>query len=139
MSFLKINNLSVNYKMRKETLYAVKNINIDVKKGEILGLVGESGSGKSTLGNAIINLIDEPGKISNGEVILDGVNIHGKPEDILKYRGKKIGLIFQDPQTSLNPLLTIGEQLVETIQTHLKLNLDESKNRAISFIKRSWH
>ena len=135
MSFLKINNLSVNYKMRKETLYAVKNINIDVKKGEILGLVGESGSGKSTLGNAIINLIDEPGKISNGEVILDGVNIHGKPEDILKYRGKKIGLIFQDPQTSLNPLLTIGEQLVETIQTHLKLNLDESKNRAISLLK----
>ncbi len=135
MSFLKIDNLSVNYRMRKETVYAVKNINIDVKKGEILGLVGESGSGKSTLGNAIINLIDEPGKISNGAVILDGVNIHEKPEDILKYRGKKIGLIFQDPQTSLNPLLTIGEQLVETIQTHLKLNLEESKNKAIGLLK----
>jgi peptide/nickel transport system ATP-binding protein len=135
MSFLKINNLSVNYEMRKETIYAVKKINIDVKKGEILGLVGESGSGKSTLGNAIINLIDEPGKISKGTVILDGVNIHEKPEDILKYRGKKIGLIFQDPQTSLNPLLTIGEQLVETIQTHLKLNLDESKKRAIDLLK----
>ena len=134
MSFLKINNLSVNYKMRKETIYAVKDINIDVKKGEILGLVGESGSGKSTLGNAIINLIDEPGKISKGEVILDGVNIHEKPEEILKYRGKKIGLIFQDPQTSLNPLLTIGEQLVETIQTHLKLNLDRSKTRAINLL-----
>ena len=135
MSFLKIDNLSVNYEMRKETVYAVKNISIDVKKGEILGLVGESGSGKSTLGNAIINLIDEPGKISNGAVILDGINIHAKPEDILKLRGKKIGLIFQDPQTSLNPLLTIGEQLVETIQTHLKLNLDESKNRGISLLK----
>ncbi len=73
MSFLKIDNLSVNYRMRKETIYAVKNINFDVKKGEILGLVGESGSGKSTLGNAIINLIDEPGKISNGKIILDGV------------------------------------------------------------------
>jgi len=135
MSFLKIDNLSVNYEMRKETVYAVKNISIDVKKGEILGLVGESGSGKSTLGNAIINLIDEPGKISNGAVILDGINIHEKPKDILKFRGKKIGLIFQDPQTSLNPLLTIGEQLVETIQTHLKLNLDESKNRGISLLK----
>jgi len=135
MSFLKIENLSVNYRMRKETIYAVKDINIEVKKGEILGLVGESGSGKSTLGNAIINLIDEPGKISNGAVILDGINIHEKPEDILKYRGKKIGLIFQDPQTSLNPLLTIGEQLVETIQTHLKLNLDESKSRAINLLK----
>ena len=100
MSFLKIDNLSVNYKMRKETVYAVKNINFDVKKGEILGLVGESGSGKSTLGNAIINLIDEPGKISNGKVVLDGINIHENLEDIQKYRGKKIGLIFQDPQTS---------------------------------------
>ena len=135
MSFLKIENLSVNYKMRKETVNAVKNINFDVKKGEILGLVGESGSGKSTLGNAIINLIDDPGKISDGKVILDGVNIHENPEDILKYRGKKIGLIFQDPQTSLNPLLTIGEQLIETIQTHLNLNFEISKSRAIALLK----
>ena len=135
MSFLKIDNLSVNYKMRKETVYAVKAINFDVKKGEILGLVGESGSGKSTLGNAIINLIDEPGKISDGRIILDGVNIHENPEDIIKYRGKKIGLIFQDPQTSLNPLLTIGEQLIETIQTHLNFNLKESKDRAINLLQ----
>ena len=135
MSFLKIDNLSVNYKMRKETVYAVKKINFEVKKGEILGLVGESGSGKSTLGNAIINLIDEPGKISDGRIILDGVNIHENPEDIIKYRGKKIGLIFQDPQTSLNPLLTIGEQLIETIQTHLNFNLKESKDRAINLLQ----
>jgi len=135
MSFLKIDNLSVNYRMRKETIYAVKNINFDVKKGEILGLVGESGSGKSTLGSAIINLIDEPGKISGGKVILDGINIHENFEDIFKYRGKKIGLIFQDPQTSLNPLLTIGEQLIETIQTHLDLNFKESKDRAITLLQ----
>ena len=134
MSFLKIDNLSVNYKMRKETVYAVKNINFDVKKGEILGLVGESGSGKSTLGNAIINLIDEPGKISDGKVVLDGVNIHKNRDDILKYRGKKIGLIFQDPQTSLNPLLTIGEQLVETIQTHLDLDFKKAKFKAIDLL-----
>jgi len=135
MSFLKIDNLSVNYRMRKETVYAVKNINFDVNKGEILGLVGESGSGKSTLGSAIINLIDEPGKISGGKVILDGINIHENFEDIFKYRGKKIGLIFQDPQTSLNPLLTIGEQLIETIQTHLDLNFKESKDRAITLLQ----
>ena len=135
MSFLKIDNLSVNYRMRKETVNAVKNINFDVKKGEILGLVGESGSGKSTLGSAIINLIDEPGKISGGKVILDGINIHENTEDILKYRGKKIGLIFQDPQTSLNPLLTIGEQLIETIQTHLNFNFNESKDRAITLLQ----
>ncbi|MDB4845761.1 ABC transporter ATP-binding protein [Candidatus Pelagibacter sp.] len=135
MSFLKIVNLSVNYKMRKETVHAVKNVNFDVKKGEILGLVGESGSGKSTLGNAIINLIDEPGEIFNGHVILDGINIHKNLKDIQKYRGKKIGLIFQDPQTSLNPLLTIGEQLIETIQTHLDLNFKDSKNRAINLLQ----
>ena len=135
MSFLKIDNLSVNYRMRKETVYAVKNINFDVKKGEILGLVGESGSGKSTLGNAIINLIDEPGKISNGKVVLDGINIHENLKDIQKYRGKKIGLIFQDPQTSLNPLLTIGEQLIETIQTHLDLDFKDSKKRSINLLQ----
>ena len=135
MSFLIINNLSVNYVMRKETVYAAKNVNIEVNKGEIIGLVGESGSGKSTVGNAIIKLIDEPGKISNGSIILDGVNIYEKEENIEKYRGKKIGLIFQDPQTSLNPILTIGDQLIETIQTHLKLNTNQSKEKAINLLK----
>ena len=135
MSFLKINNLSVDYEMRRETVYAAKNVNIDVNRGEILGLVGESGSGKSTVGNAIINLIDEPGKISNGSIVLDGINILEDPENIVKYRGKKIGLIFQDPQTSLNPILTIGEQLIETIQTHLNLNTDDAKSKAINLLK----
>jgi len=135
MSFLKINNLSVDYKMRRETVYAAKNINIEVSKGEILGLVGESGSGKSTVGNAIINLIDEPGKVSNGSIHLGEVNIHKDPENIVKYRGKKIGLIFQDPQTSLNPIFTIGEQLIETIQTHLNLSTIEAKNKAINLLK----
>ena len=135
MTFLKINNLSVNYEMRKETVYAAKKVNINVEKGEILGLVGESGSGKSTVGNAIINLIDEPGKVSGGSIILDGTDIYENPENILKLRGKKIGLIFQDPQTSLNPILTIGEQLIETIQTHLKLTTEEAKNKAINLLK----
>ena len=135
MSFLKINNLSVDYKMRRETVYAAKNVNIEVSKGEILGLVGESGSGKSTVGNAIINLIDEPGKVSNGSIVLDGINIHENPENIVKYRGKKIGLIFQDPQTSLNPILTIGDQLIETIQTHLSLTTEEAKHKAINLLK----
>jgi len=135
MTFLKINNLSVNYEMRRETVYAAKEVNINVEKGEILGLVGESGSGKSTVGNAIINLIDEPGKLSGGSIILDGIDIYENPDNILKLRGKKIGLIFQDPQTSLNPILTIGEQLIETIQTHLKLTTEEAKNKAINLLK----
>ena len=82
MSFLKIKDLSVDYKMRKETIYAAKNVNIEVEKGEILGLVGESGSGKSTVGNAIINLIDEPGKVSNGSVTLGDIDIHKDPRNI---------------------------------------------------------
>ena len=131
MSFLKIKDLSVDYQMRKETVYAAKNVNIEVNKGEILGLVGESGSGKSTVGNAIINLIDEPGKVSSGSVLLGDLNIHEDPTNIVKYRGKKIGLIFQDPQTSLNPILTIGEQLIETIQTHLLLTKEEAKKKSI--------
>ena len=121
--------------MRKETVYAAKNVNIEVNKGEILGLVGESGSGKSTVGNAIINLIDEPGKVSSGSILLGELNIHEDPKNIVKYRGKKIGLIFQDPQTSLNPILTIGEQLIETIQTHLALTKEEAKERSISLLK----
>ena len=89
MSFLKIKDLSVDYKMRKETIYAAKNVNIEVNKGEILGLVGESGSGKSTVGNAIINLIDEPGRVSDGSVMLGDLNIHESSDNIIKYRGKK--------------------------------------------------
>ena len=94
MSFLKIQNLSVDYKMRRETIYAAKNVNIEVSKGEILGLVGESGSGKSTVGNAIIDLIDEPGKVSNGSIILGDINIHDNLNNISNFRGNKIGLIF---------------------------------------------
>src|SRR6056300_1309484 len=135
MSFLKIKNLSVDYPMRKETVYAAQDVNIEVNKGEILGLVGESGSGKSTVGNAIINLIDAPGKVSSGSVILGDLNIHDDPKNIVKYRGNKLGLIFQDPQTSLNPILTIGEQLIETIQTHLNLTNDEAKKRSIELLK----
>ena len=135
MSFLKIKNLSVDYPMRKETVNAAKDVNIQVNKGEILGLVGESGSGKSTVGNAIINLIDHPGKVSSGTIILGDFDIHKDPKNLIKYRGKKIGLIFQDPQTSLNPILTIGEQLIETIQTHLNFTKDEAKNKSIALLK----
>ena len=91
MSFLKIKNLSVDYPMRKETVYAAKDVNIEVNKGEILGLVGESGSGKSTVGNAIINLIDSPGKVSSGSVILAfSINLLGDwMRDTLNPRLKK--------------------------------------------------
>ena len=135
MSFLKIKNLSVDYKLRKETVYAAKDINIEIKRGEIVGLVGESGSGKSTVANAIIDLIDDPGEVSKGSIYLGDINIHENKENILTLRGKKIGFIFQDPQTSLNPILTIGQQLIETIQTHLNLSTHEAKDKAINLLK----
>ena len=135
MSFLKIQNLSVDYKLRKETVHAAKDINIEIKRGEIVGLVGESGSGKSTVANAIIDLIDEPGKVSDGSIYLSDINIHENKKNILSLRGKKIGFIFQDPQTSLNPILTIGQQLIETIQTHLNLSNSEAKEKAINLLK----
>ena len=86
MTFLKINNLSIDYKMRKETVNAAKNINIDINKGEIVVLVGDSGSGKSTVANAIVNLIDEPGKISNGSIFMGDTNISENQETIIQYR-----------------------------------------------------
>ena len=121
--------------MRKETVYAAKEVNIEVKKGEILGLVGESGSGKSTVGNAIIDLIDEPGKITKGSIMLGDIDLQTDKNNTIHYRGKKVGLIFQDPQTSLNPILTIGEQLIETIQTHLDLSKEQAKNKSILLLK----
>ena len=135
MSFLKIQNLSVDYKLRKETVHAANDINIEIKRGEIVGLVGESGSGKSTVANAIIDLIDEPGKVSEGSIYLSDINIHENKKNILSLRGKKIGFIFQDPQTSLNPILTIGQQLIETIQTHLNLSNSKAKEKAINLLK----
>ena len=135
MSFLKIQNLSVDYKLRKETVHAAKDINIEIKRGEIVGLVGESGSGKSTVANAIIDLIDEPGKVSEGSIYLSDINIHENKKNILSLRGKKIGFIFQDPQTSLNPILTIGQQLIETIQTHLNLSNSKAKEKSINLLK----
>ena len=108
MSFLKIQNLSVDYRMRRETVYAAKNVNIEVKKGEILGLVGESGAGKSLTGAAIIGLLEPPGRISEGEVRLAGKRIDNlSQEQIRQIRGREIGMVFQD--YALFPHLTVLE------------------------------
>ena len=135
MSFLKIKNLDISYKTRKETIIASQNVSFTLKKGEILGVVGESGSGKSTIANAIINQIDPPGEITQGSIQLDDAELCNNEKLIQTYRGKKIGFIFQDPQTSLNPLFTIKQQLVETIQAHLKLNDNDATQRAIQLLK----
>ncbi|PPR50000.1 MAG: Glutathione import ATP-binding protein GsiA [Alphaproteobacteria bacterium MarineAlpha5_Bin10] len=135
MSFLEINNLDIEYQTRKETINASKNVSFNLQRGEILGIVGESGSGKSTVANAIINLIDKPGRITNGSIKLDNIECCNNESIIQKIRGKKIGFVFQDPQTSLNPLFKIKDQLTETIQTHLNLDYIEAKKRSVDLLR----
>ena len=135
MKFLEIDNLDIEYQTRKETIYASKNVSFNLQRGEIIGIVGESGSGKSTVANAIINLIDKPGIITNGSIKLDGSELRNNADVIKSIRGKKIGFVFQDPQTSLNPLFKIKDQLIETIQTHSNLNYKEAETKSINLLR----
>jgi len=135
MSFLEVKNLDISYPTRKETIVASKNVEFTLERGEILGIVGESGSGKSTIANAIINLIDPPGEITSGSIKIDNNELRDNEELIQKIRGKKIGFVFQDPQTSLNPLFKIKDQLIETIQTHLNLGYQDALKKSIQLLK----
>ena len=135
MSFLEVKNLNISYPTRKETIVASKDVEFTLERGEILGIVGESGSGKSTIANAIINLIDPPGEITNGSIKIDNNELRDNEELIQKIRGKKIGFVFQDPQTSLNPLFKIKDQLIETIQTHLNLGYQDALKKSIQLLK----
>ncbi len=111
------------------------NVSLDLNSGEILGLVGESGAGKSTIGNGIVQLLSAPGRVSSGEVYLDGVLISEfNSKQILKIRGSRVGFIFQDPMTSLNPLFTVENQLVETITNCLKMNRQQARQYAIGLL-----
>jgi peptide/nickel transport system ATP-binding protein len=133
---LSVQNLVVEFPNRHGTLRALDDISFDIAPGEILGVVGESGAGKSLTGAAIIGLLESPGRIASGEVHLEGRRIDNLPPDQMRLiRGRKIGAIFQDPLTSLNPLYTIGRQLTETIQAHLPVTADEARGRAISLLE----
>ena len=116
-NLLEIDNLNIRFMSDQETVNAVRDVSITLSSGEVLGIVGESGAGKSTIGNAIVNLLDDPGEIVKGKVIFEGQNLVGMDDKAMRtIRGKRIGMIFQDPQTSLNPIMTIGNQLIETIR-----------------------
>ncbi|MCW7539869.1 ABC transporter ATP-binding protein [Aquabacterium sp. A7-Y] len=133
---LQVKNLRVEFPTRHGTLLALDDISFDISAGEILGVVGESGAGKSLTGASIIGLLEPPGRIAGGEIRLDGQRIDNLPPAALrKVRGRRIGAIFQDPLTSLNPLYTVGRQLVETIQTHLPMGGAEARRRAIQLLK----
>ncbi|WP_407331751.1 dipeptide ABC transporter ATP-binding protein [Enterovibrio sp. 27052020O] len=136
MALLEVKNLRIEYPSRHGIFAAVKNLSFSIERGEIVGVVGESGAGKSTVGNAVIDLLSPPGHVASGEVYLEGELISGlSPEKMRHYRGARIGFIFQDPMTSLNPLFTVERQLVETITTNLGLSEDEAKDRAVSLME----
>ena len=132
---LSVRNLLVEFATRRGTLRAIDGVSFDIAKGEVLGVVGESGAGKSVTGLAVIGLIDRPGRISGGEILLSGLRVDNlPPEEMRKMRGKRIGMIFQDPLTSLNPLYRVGDQIIETIRTHTSLNEQQARKRAIDLL-----
>ncbi len=133
---LSVRDLVVEIPTRHAVLRPVDTVSFDIAAGEVLGVVGESGAGKSMTGNAVIGLLDRPAGIAGGEILLDGQRIDQLEGDSLRrLRGKHIGMVFQDPLTSLNPLLTIGEQLTETIQAHLNTSAMEARQRAVDGLK----
>jgi peptide/nickel transport system ATP-binding protein len=133
---LAVERLRVEFPTRHGTLVAVHDVSFDIAPGEVLGVVGESGAGKSLTGAAIIGLIDPPGRIAAGQIRLAGRRIDNLPyEAMRKVRGREIGAVFQDPLTSLNPLYTIGRQLIETIRTHLDMSESAARKRAIGLLE----
>jgi peptide/nickel transport system ATP-binding protein len=133
---LEVSGLRVEFPTRRGTLRAIDDVSFTISPGEVLGVVGESGAGKSITGAAIIGLLEPPGRIAAGEVKLAGLRIDNlPPEEMRKVRGREIGAIFQDPLTSLNPLYTVGRQLVETIQAHLNMSAAHARQRAIELLQ----
>ncbi len=135
---LEVKNLSVAFGSREGALVAVNDISFHVDRGEVLGLVGESGSGKSVTGLAILGLIDAPGRIAAGSSIrLDGQELVGMPEDELRrLRGRKLAMIFQDPMTTLNPVLRIDTQMIEAVTAHEKVSERAARARAREALQR---
>jgi oligopeptide transport system ATP-binding protein len=136
MALLSVRDLVVRFRTHEGTIYAVNGVTFDVEAGETLGLVGESGCGKSVTNLAIMRLLPKPaGRIEGGSVLFDGLDLAELPEsDMREIRGRDIAMIFQDPMTSLNPVLTIEEQMIETIRAHRKTTVDEARTRAIELL-----
>ncbi len=135
-ALLQVENLRIEIPNRRGTLVAVDDVSLQIKEGEVLGVVGESGAGKSLTGSAIIGLLEPPCRIAGGQILLAGRRIDNLPyEKLRRIRGKEIGMVFQDPLTSLNPLYTVGRQLIETITTHTDLSEKAAKARAIELLE----
>jgi peptide/nickel transport system ATP-binding protein len=132
---LEVEDLKIEFPTRRGALVAVDGVSFSIAAGEVLGVVGESGAGKSITGLAVIGLLEPPGRIAAGEVRLEGRRIDNLPyEEMRRIRGRRIGMVFQDPLTSLNPLYTVGRQLEETILTHLAPGREEARRRALKLL-----
>jgi peptide/nickel transport system ATP-binding protein len=135
-TLLEVKNLTVEFPTRRALLTAIDDVSFSIAQGEVLGIVGESGAGKSITGASIIGLLEPPGRIAGGQILLSGRRIDNLSNDEMrKIRGREIGAIFQDPLTSLNPLYSVGRQLTETIETHLALTHNQARTRAIELLK----
>jgi peptide/nickel transport system ATP-binding protein len=133
---LEVKNLRIEFPTRRGTLVAVDGVSFAIAPGEVLGVVGESGAGKTLTGLAVIGLLEPPGRIAAGEILLEGRRIDNLGhEQMRRVRGRRIGVVFQDPLTSLNPLYTIGKQLEETILAHLDLTQAKARERALSLLR----
>jgi len=133
---LEVRNLKVEFPTRRGTLVAVDDVSLHIDAGEVLGVVGESGAGKSMTGAAIIGLLEPPGRVASGQILLEGRRIDNLPYAAMRaIRGREIGAIFQDPLTSLNPLYRVGDQLTETILTHLPMSPPEARRRAVQLLE----
>ena len=136
MALLDVQNLVVEFPTRRGVLRALDEISFSIAPGEILGVVGESGAGKSLTGAAIIGLLEPPGRVASGQILFDGKRIDQLTQDQMRpIRGKQIGAIFQDPLTTLNPLISVGNQLTETMQAHLKLSDRDARARAVKWLE----
>jgi oligopeptide/dipeptide ABC transporter ATP-binding protein len=133
---VEVKDLVTRFKLDDGVLTAVDHVSFDIYKGESLGLVGESGCGKSVTAFSLLNLIAPPGKIVNGEILYEGVDILKKSKrEMRMFRGAKVSMVFQEPMTSLNPVFTIGNQIDEVIRIHLRVSRKEAKERSIELLK----
>ena len=135
--FLEVKDLTIEYVTREETVHAVNNVSFSMKKGSTLGLVGETGAGKTTIARAILGILQvPPAEVCSGSILLEGKDLLTLSEkEMREIRGNKITMIFQDPMTALNPVMTIGKQIEEVIELHQNVNREEAKKRTEEIIE----
>ncbi|MFE6735519.1 ABC transporter ATP-binding protein [Microbacterium sp. NPDC057650] len=134
---VQVEDLSVRFPTENGPRTVVDGVSFDLHAGEVLGIVGESGSGKSITSLSLLNLVDEPGEIFSGRVLLDGEDVlKMKGTALQKVRGSEIGMIFQEPMRSLNPVFTVGKQMIETIRAHESVSVGDAHDQSVEWLRR---